>query len=175
MSDASRKDRVRRTQDRKRGDPRGAKPRARRFAIRMDAEISIDERLLTDVLTDDWRRSFYALQAPADVAGHLAFNLVQGRHLSSLDGFADQDPARATMDFDELVTDVVEVEEGALSDAARQVADVVKDAIHSTGDGALSHEQAILALDEVIRYATRLRRSYVDSRKVKSARRTKQR
>jgi hypothetical protein len=136
----------------------------------MDAEVSIDERLLEDVLTEEWRSSFYPLHTPADVAEHLAFNLIQGRSLSSLDGFADQDSLRVHLDFDELVTDVAEVGEREISEAARRVACDVVDAIHAASDGRLSHEQAIHALDEIIRHAAELRRAYVDSRRAKARR-----
>jgi hypothetical protein len=80
---------------RKIGSPRflheeKAPVRKRRFSAVIYVEIEIDESLLTDVLTDEWQKNFYRLITAADVAGHLAYNLIQDRRLSSLDGFADQ-------------------------------------------------------------------------------------
>jgi hypothetical protein len=56
----------------------------------LDVEIEIDARLLAQVLTAKWRQRHYQLLTSSDVAGHLAYNMVQGRRLTSLDGFADQ-------------------------------------------------------------------------------------
>ncbi len=73
-------------------DPKPApdEPRIRRFSVRFDVEIDVDQRLI-DAATDvEWRETFYDLQTSEDVAGHLAYNLVQGSRLTSLDGFADQ-------------------------------------------------------------------------------------
>ncbi len=81
-----------------------APSRKRRFLAPILVEVEIDERLLTDVLTDEWRQNFYPLITAADVAGHLAYNLIQGRRLQSLDGFADQPEEAACLlniDMDE--------------------------------------------------------------------------
>ncbi len=76
--------------------PTVAPVKRRRFLCRLLVEIEVDERLLADVLTDEWRSLFYrSVQTAGDVADHLAYNLVQDRHLSSLDGFADQPEDRA--------------------------------------------------------------------------------
>ncbi len=71
----------------------------RRFKVVkvVTVEVSVDQRVLDDVLTDEWRSSFYKLYTPGDVAEHLAFNFMQGRDLHMLDGFADQDPERARL------------------------------------------------------------------------------
>lgn len=76
--------------------------RKRRFSVLLDVEIEVNECLLTDVLTDEWRGHFYPLNSPGEVAAHLAYNLIQGRRLSSLDGFADQ-PEDATRIVDVAV------------------------------------------------------------------------
>ncbi len=72
--------------------------RRRRFLVQIGVEIEVDERLLASVLTAEWRQNFYRLTTPGDVAGHLAYNLIQDRRLSSLDGFAEQ-PGLATASF----------------------------------------------------------------------------
>ncbi len=63
----------------------------RRFVVSISLEIDVDESLLASVLTDEWRGRFYDLQSSADVAEHLAFNLLCGcGSVGKLDGFADQ-------------------------------------------------------------------------------------
>lgn len=79
--------------------------RMRRFAVSCEVtcEIELSQSLLDAVLTDEWRARFYKLLFPVDVAQHLAFNLLQGRSLTSLDGFADRGPGEAQVrgtDFD---------------------------------------------------------------------------
>lgn len=59
------------------------------LAYEVDLEVRIDEKVFEAVLTDEWRSRFYQLRTREDVARHLTFNLLQGRSLSSLDGFAD--------------------------------------------------------------------------------------
>jgi len=84
--------------------PVPANPRKRQFWVRMDVLIELDERLLSDVLTEEWRNQFYPLASAETIASHLAFNLIQDRPLGSLDGFADQDPERVellTIDVDD--------------------------------------------------------------------------
>lgn len=77
----------------------------RRFLVSSLVEITIEERLLTDVLTEGWRQNFYALTTAEDVAGHLAYNLIQGRQIGSLDGFADQpEDAARIVDIDVVET-----------------------------------------------------------------------
>jgi hypothetical protein len=74
-------------------------------------EIDIDQSLLDDVLTDEWRKSFYGdVRAAEDVADHLAFNLAQNRKLSSLDGFADQHEDQACVMCIEVDAPAVEVD-----------------------------------------------------------------
>lgn len=72
-------------------------PTKRRFWVRIDALVEIDDRLLEGVLTDEWRQDYYRLLTASDVATHLGYNLIQGSRLSSLDGFADQPEDRATL------------------------------------------------------------------------------
>lgn len=67
----------------------------RKFCVNAIIEIEVDQRVLDDVLTDEWRSNFYPLTTPEDVAGHLAFNLVRGAEMHQLDGFADQPRARS--------------------------------------------------------------------------------
>ncbi len=84
-------------------------PQRRTFRVSLTVEISIDPRLLADVLTEEWRSRFYNLRTAGDVAGHLVFNLVQGRSLGSLDGFGNQGRDRARIEHvDVLDDDLVE-------------------------------------------------------------------
>jgi hypothetical protein len=75
-----------------------SEPKRRQFLVSLVVFIDLDQRLLDDVLTEEWRAQFYGdVRTASDVANHLAFNLVQGRGLSSLDGFADQPDDRAVV------------------------------------------------------------------------------
>jgi hypothetical protein len=90
-------------------EPPESPPVLRKFVVRIDVEIEVDQRVLDAVLTDAWRERFYRLWTPGDVAGHLAYNLTQGAALSGLDGFADQPDDRAcvlSIDVDDDVTEV---------------------------------------------------------------------
>jgi len=60
------------------------------FTVTLTARIAIEESVFPAVLTDEWRKHFYPFHTPEDVAQHLALNLVQGRLMRELDGFADQ-------------------------------------------------------------------------------------
>lgn len=70
----------------------------------IDIDLSITVRLVahpevfrgsTD--EDGWRNA-YGFMDRDDVVGHLLFNLLQGRHLSQLDGWADLPAAAAFVD-----------------------------------------------------------------------------
>jgi hypothetical protein len=91
-------------------DPIHAAPqKPRLFYVRLGVEIEIDDPLLTIALTAEWRQRHYHLLTPGAIAAHLAYNLVQGRHLRTLDGFADQPPGAArilNIDVDDGEEDV---------------------------------------------------------------------
>ncbi len=76
----------------------GSPPRIRDFFVTLRVRVAIDQRLFDDVLTEEWRESFYSLLSEEAVASHLAYNLVKDRRLSSLDGFADQPEDRARVE-----------------------------------------------------------------------------
>lgn len=63
----------------------------------MFVEISLTQKVFDTVLTDEWRSHFYNLHTREQVAEHLAFNLMQGRSLESLDGFAELSPMAAIL------------------------------------------------------------------------------
>lgn len=51
-------------------------------------ELEIDEQVIESV-TSEWRSKFYQLETPEDIAGHVAYNMLNNnKHLSLLDGFA---------------------------------------------------------------------------------------
>lgn len=76
------------------GSERGAKPHPASsqvsFEVDLRVTVQIDQRVIDSVDNDEWRSRFYNLRTPREVAEHLAYNLVQGRSLTSLDGFSDQ-------------------------------------------------------------------------------------
>jgi hypothetical protein len=69
--------------------------RRRKFMVGFCVEVEVDQAVFDAVLTDEWRSQFYPFYTPADVAGNLAFCLVQGMSISQLDGYADQDKESA--------------------------------------------------------------------------------
>jgi hypothetical protein len=78
----------------------------RKFVVYVSVEVEIDQRLLDSVLTDEWRAQMFPFYKPEEVASHLVFNLIQGTPLTSIDGYADQDPKRVKMgdiDTDEAI------------------------------------------------------------------------
>lgn len=65
----------------------------RQFQLQLEclATIEIDDAVIQAV-DDDWRSSLYDLHTPEEIARHIGYNLiVNGLHLSSMDGWADQD------------------------------------------------------------------------------------
>lgn len=63
--------------------------------LECDAIIEIDDAVIQAV-DDDWRSSLYDLHTPEEIARHIGYNLiVNGLHLSSMDGWADQDNSLA--------------------------------------------------------------------------------
>jgi hypothetical protein len=68
-----------------------------------DAEIELDQKVI-DQVDDDWRKCFYNLETPEQIAKHIAYNLVINNYrLSQLDGWADLDDNMADIiTFDEF-------------------------------------------------------------------------
>jgi hypothetical protein len=64
----------------------------RKFTVRveMDLEVEVSRRLIDEVLSPEWQGRFYSLDGAADVVEHLVFNVLHGRALRTLDGFANQ-------------------------------------------------------------------------------------
>ena len=59
------------------------------------ATIALDSSVI-DVVDADWRSSLYDLHGAEEIARHVGYNLVvNGLHLSSMDGWADQDNSKA--------------------------------------------------------------------------------
>lgn len=63
--------------------------------VTVDVEIEIEEDLLKEVMKEDWQKDFYRFVDRNEAAAHIIFNLVQGRPLTSLDGFAHREPEDA--------------------------------------------------------------------------------
>lgn len=74
-----------------------SKPRKRSFYVTFGVEVEVSQALLDSVLTNEWSEQFYQLQSAGEVAAHMAYNLVRGVPLTSLDGFADQPGDAATL------------------------------------------------------------------------------
>jgi hypothetical protein len=52
------------------------------------ARIKINKEVFNQV-DDDWKKSFYDIDTDSDVVEMIAYNLIHGRKLSQLDGFAN--------------------------------------------------------------------------------------
>ena len=62
-----------------------------RFTVNLELEIVIDlDDEVTTRVNDEWRRDFYNLHKPEEIAEHIARNIVINHWpLSHLDGWAD--------------------------------------------------------------------------------------
>ena len=80
-----------------RRSPQAPVTRARTFRVEVTlvAEITIDERVFAIVRDPEWQRQFYQFELDAEVVQHLAYNLLQERRFTSLDGFADLEEKQA--------------------------------------------------------------------------------
>lgn len=76
-------------------------PSARRkFKVVFSVEVAleVDDDVVQDALTEDFRGSFYKLDGAAGVAEHLAYNFIANRaKLGNLDGFAHWPDDKAKM------------------------------------------------------------------------------
>jgi len=52
------------------------------------ARIRLDTKVIEQV-DDNWRKVFYDLRTPNEIVEMIAYNMLQGRSLSRMDGFAD--------------------------------------------------------------------------------------
>jgi len=72
--------------------------------------VDVDEEVLADAMSEDFRKSFYNLPDEKAVASHLAYNFVANRaDLPQLDGFAHWSKDKAKLDEEDW--DPIEVEE----------------------------------------------------------------
>jgi len=70
-----------------------------KFDCQIEVVLRVEPSLLDRALTPEWQDSFYTFEDREAVAAHLAYNLVQGRSLSSLDGWADCEDSAATVEI----------------------------------------------------------------------------
>lgn len=79
------------------------------FAVEVDIEVNDD--VIEDALSKDFKSSYYDFADAAAVAAHLAYNFVANRasSLSVLDGFAHHDPSKVKVAGESW--DQVDVEE----------------------------------------------------------------
>ena len=56
-------------------------------------ELEIDDKVIKEATSEEWKKSFYDLKTPEDVAEHIAYNAVANdiRDVTVLDGFAHLD------------------------------------------------------------------------------------
>lgn len=78
----------------------------RKFEIEytVRATIEVADQVI-DVVDDEWRRDLYNLRTPEEIIEMVARNMIQGRSLSELDGWADQPDNNAKLHIiDEEIT-----------------------------------------------------------------------
>jgi hypothetical protein len=88
----------------------------RKFSVelRTTVTLEIDDSVIGAV-DEEWRRRFYQLEEPVDVAAHVAYNMVvNDLDLSDLDGFANlkDDLASVKEDPGGWECEAVEIETG---------------------------------------------------------------
>ena len=85
----------------------------RRFKLTLEVEVDlwIDDKVIKAV-DDEWRKSFYQLYTPEDIATHITINLMSGYRLTHLDGWADMSDRDAVIGDSEFTAiDVEEIKE----------------------------------------------------------------
>lgn len=61
-----------------------------KVTFHVTVELDVDRSVIKEATSADWRKSFYDLRTPEEVAEHIAFNAVANdiRDVTALDGFA---------------------------------------------------------------------------------------
>lgn len=59
-----------------------------KFFATCNVYVEIDEAVFA-VVDAEWCKRFYELSSRAEIADHVTYNVLQGRRLSTLDGFAE--------------------------------------------------------------------------------------
>jgi hypothetical protein len=77
--------------------------------------LELSQDVIDQVLTEEWRNTFYKIYTPEEVAEHVAFAMiVRGFELQSLDGFANLPKDSATLmgheDWDTMASLIKEPE-----------------------------------------------------------------
>ncbi len=81
----------------------------RKFRVNFDVELEIElDDHVIDVVDDEWRRQLYNLDTPEEIASHVAWCLLRGWRLSSMDGWADQPNSNAQIIYEDYDNAYVE-------------------------------------------------------------------
>ena len=72
----------------------------RKFEITVicTAVVELDDSVI-DVVDDEWRAALYDLNTPEEIAEHVGINLIRGRRLCYMDGWADQPDENAKLTY----------------------------------------------------------------------------
>jgi len=63
---------------------------SRKFEVSLEATYTIEfEDAVFDTVDDEWRKVFYNLHTPEEIAAHLGAQLIRGFPLAHIDGWAD--------------------------------------------------------------------------------------
>ena len=70
----------------------------KKFEMELTVTIKFElDDWVINVVDDNWREQLYDLKNEMEIAEHIGWNLVHGRNLSELDGWADQPDSNARM------------------------------------------------------------------------------
>lgn len=62
----------------------------RRFVVEFAVTIDVSQDIIDVATSEEWRKTYYNLVLPEQVAEFLAYNLMRNIELAQLDGFADR-------------------------------------------------------------------------------------
>lgn len=83
-----------------------------KVTFEVTVELDIDRSVIKEATSADWRKSFYDLHTPVDVAEHIGFNAIANdiRDVTRLDGFAHIDKGKVKYDkFDHEFVEAKEI------------------------------------------------------------------
>jgi len=77
--------------------PTEKKRRKYRIHFSTTVEIEVDDAVI-DAIDDEWRRTYFKLKTPTEIAEHIAYNMhINNCNLSEIDGFADRKDEEAAI------------------------------------------------------------------------------
>ena len=56
--------------------------------VTVTATIEIDDAVIKEAMSEDWRKNFWPVDRPEKCVEHVAFNMLHDTELTGIDGFA---------------------------------------------------------------------------------------